>query len=147
MNILRLPACNFLSQYYFYNIFLQKSCMFSLQTLAKFEVTKTGSGVGFLRLTAVCFSPHCSICTVTLFSALGTGYKYTFSGIGFSTEIRKLRSYKRTGSSASSYHKSHNGKDKTCSANRSGEQRSFVVVVEHFEIFASAICKGYYHSK
>ena len=39
-----LPACNFLSQYYFYNIFLQKSCRFSLQT---------GSGVGFLRLTTV----------------------------------------------------------------------------------------------
>ena len=49
-----LPACNFLSQYYFYNIFLQKSCRFSLQTLTKFEVAKTGSGVGFLRLTAVC---------------------------------------------------------------------------------------------
>ena len=48
-----LPACNFLSQYYFYNVFLQKSCRFSLQTLAKFEATKTGSGVGFLRLTAV----------------------------------------------------------------------------------------------
>ena len=48
-----LPACNFLSQYYFYNIFLQKSCRFSLQTLTKFEVAKTGSGVGFLRLTAV----------------------------------------------------------------------------------------------
>ena len=27
-----LPACSFLSQYYFYNIFLQKSCRFSLQT-------------------------------------------------------------------------------------------------------------------
>ena len=49
-----LPACNFHSQYYFYNIFLQKSCRFSLQTLTKFEATKTGSGVGFLRLTAVC---------------------------------------------------------------------------------------------
>ena len=48
-----LPACNFLSQYYFYNIFLQKSCRFSLQTLTKFEATKTGSGVGFLRLTAM----------------------------------------------------------------------------------------------
>ena len=48
-----LPACSFLSQYYFYNIFLQKSCRFSLQTLSKFEVAKTGSGVGFLRLTAV----------------------------------------------------------------------------------------------
>ena len=47
------PACNFLSQYYFYNIFLQKSCRFSLQTLTKFEAAKTGSGVGFLRLTAV----------------------------------------------------------------------------------------------
>ena len=52
-----LPACNFLSQYYFYNIFLQKSCRFSLQTLTKFEAAKTGSGVGFLRLTAVCRSP------------------------------------------------------------------------------------------
>ena len=49
-----LPACNFLSQYYFYNVFLQKSCRFSLQTLTKFEAAKTGSGVGFLRLTAVC---------------------------------------------------------------------------------------------
>ena len=48
-----LPAYNFLSQYYFYNIFLQKSCRFSLQTLTKFEAAKTGSGVGFLRLTAV----------------------------------------------------------------------------------------------
>ena len=48
-----LPACNFLSQYYFYNVFLQKSCRFSLQTLTKFEAAKTGSGVGFLRLTAV----------------------------------------------------------------------------------------------
>ena len=48
-----LPACNFLSQYYFYNIFLQKSCRFSLQILTKFEAAKTGSGVGFLRLTAV----------------------------------------------------------------------------------------------
>ena len=48
-----LPACNFLSQYYFYNIFLKKSCRFSLQTLTKFEAAKTGSGVGFLRLTAV----------------------------------------------------------------------------------------------
>ena len=47
-----LPACNFLSQYYFYNIFLQP-CRFSLQTLTKFEAAKTGSGVGFLRLTAV----------------------------------------------------------------------------------------------
>ena len=49
-----LPACNFLSQYYFYNIFLQKSCRFSLQTLTNLEAAKTGSGVGFLRLTAVC---------------------------------------------------------------------------------------------
>ena len=47
-----LPACNFLSQYYFHNIFLQNSCRFSLQTLTKFEAAKTGSG--FLRLTAVC---------------------------------------------------------------------------------------------
>ena len=49
-----LPACSFLSQYYFYNFFLQKSCRFSLQTLTKFEAGKTGSGVGYLRLTAVC---------------------------------------------------------------------------------------------
>ena len=49
-----LPACKFLSQYYFYNILLQKSCRFSLQTLTKFQAAKTGSGVGFLRLTAVC---------------------------------------------------------------------------------------------
>ena len=49
-----LPACNFLSQYYFYNIFLQKSSRFALQTLTKFEAAKTGSGVGLLRLTAVC---------------------------------------------------------------------------------------------
>ena len=56
-----LPACNFLSQYYFYNIFLQKCCRFSLQTLTKFEAAKTGSGVGFLRLTAVCQrAPFCS---------------------------------------------------------------------------------------
>ena len=53
-----LPACNFLSQYYFYNIFLQKSCRFSLQTLTKFEAAKTGSGVGFLRLTAVWMRPY-----------------------------------------------------------------------------------------
>ena len=49
----RLPVCNFLSQYYFYNIFLQKSRRFSFQILANFEAAKTGSGVGFLRLTAV----------------------------------------------------------------------------------------------
>ena len=53
-----LPACNFLSQYYFYNIFLQKSYRFSLQTLTKFEAAKTGSGVGFLRLTAVWPGPE-----------------------------------------------------------------------------------------
>ena len=41
------------SQYYFYNIFLQKPGRFSLQILAKFEAVKTGSGVGFLRLSAV----------------------------------------------------------------------------------------------
>ena len=49
----RLPAYNFLSQYYFYTLFLEKFCRFSLQTLAKFEAAKTGSNVGFLRLTAV----------------------------------------------------------------------------------------------
>ena len=57
-----LPACNFLSQYYFYNIFLQKSCRFSLQTLTKFEAAKTGSGVGFLRLTAVWSQPYYAAC-------------------------------------------------------------------------------------
>ena len=36
----RLPACNFLSQCYFYDIFAQKSCRFSLQTLTKFEAAK-----------------------------------------------------------------------------------------------------------
>ena len=46
----RLPACNFLSQYYFYNIFPQKSCR-AFHT--KFKGAKTGSGVGFLCLTAV----------------------------------------------------------------------------------------------
>ena len=49
----RLPACNFLSQYYFYNIFLQNLDRFSLQTLTKFEAAQTGSGAGFLRLAAV----------------------------------------------------------------------------------------------
>ena len=53
-----LPACNFLSQYYFYNIFPQKSCRFSLQTLTKFEDAKTGSGVVFFRLTAVWVQRH-----------------------------------------------------------------------------------------
>ena len=43
------PACNFLFQYNFYNILLQKPCRFSLQTLAKFEAAKTGSGVDFLQ--------------------------------------------------------------------------------------------------
>ena len=53
----RLQACYFLSHIYFYNIFLQKSRKFSFQILAKFEAAKTGSGVGFLRLTAVCIRP------------------------------------------------------------------------------------------
>ena len=61
-----LTACNFLSQYYFYNIFLQKSCSFSLQTLTKFEAAKTGSGVGFLRLTAVCIRQRSIKCAVFL---------------------------------------------------------------------------------
>ena len=43
----------FSPEYYFYNIFLKTSCRLSLQTIAKFEKAKTGSGVGFLRLTAV----------------------------------------------------------------------------------------------
>ena len=34
MDIFRRPACNFLSQYYFYNIIAQNFCWFSLQTLA-----------------------------------------------------------------------------------------------------------------
>ena len=49
----RLSVCKFLSQYYFYNISLQKSCRCSLQTREKFEALKTGSGVGLLRLAAV----------------------------------------------------------------------------------------------
>ena len=39
-------------------IFITFSCRFSLQTLTKFEAAKTGSGVGFLRLTAVWRSPR-----------------------------------------------------------------------------------------
>ena len=50
----RLPVCNFLSQYYFYNVFIQKSRRFCFQILAKFEAAKTGSSVRYLRLTAVC---------------------------------------------------------------------------------------------
>ena len=34
--------------------FYKKSCRLFLQTHAKFEEAKTGSGVGFSRLTAVC---------------------------------------------------------------------------------------------
>ena len=49
----RLPACNFLSHYHFYNIFLRTSCRFSLQTLAKFKAVKTGSAFGIFALTAV----------------------------------------------------------------------------------------------
>ena len=41
-----------------------------------------------------------------------------------------------------SYHKSHNSKDKTGNAHRSGEQSSFVAVVKHFEIFSSAVRKS-----
>ena len=54
MDILKFSQLVVFSQYYFYNIFLQKSCRFSLHS---YEVrgAKTGSGVGFLRLTAVCF--------------------------------------------------------------------------------------------
>ena len=44
---LSLPARTFLSQCYFYNVFLQKSCTVSLETLTKFEAAKTGSGVGY----------------------------------------------------------------------------------------------------
>ena len=46
----------FVSHCYFYNLRLlrQTSCAaFSLQTLAKFGAGKTGSGVGFLHLSAV----------------------------------------------------------------------------------------------
>ena len=52
----RLTSCNFLSQYHFYNILISfkrlTGFLFS-QILAKFEASKTGSGVGFLHLTAV----------------------------------------------------------------------------------------------
>ena len=60
----RLPACNFLSQYYFYNLFLQKSRKFSFEILAKFEAAKIGSDVGFLRLTAVCLNVRGFLCEV-----------------------------------------------------------------------------------
>ena len=74
-----LPACNFLSQYYFYNIFLHKSCRFSLQTLTKFEAAKTGSGVGFLRLTTVWLLYSCrlwgTIMYLYLTTLLGIGLK------------------------------------------------------------------------
>ena len=53
MDILRDSQFVILSRYYFYNIFLQTSRRFSFQILAKFEAAKSGSGVGFLRLTAV----------------------------------------------------------------------------------------------
>ena len=36
------------------NILLQKPLRFSFQILANFEAAKTGSGVGILRLIAVC---------------------------------------------------------------------------------------------
>ena len=67
-----LPACNFLSQYYFYNIFLQKSCRFSLQTLTKFEAAKTRSGVGFLRLTAVWLTYPVQMRCQCFYSAVAT---------------------------------------------------------------------------
>ena len=43
----------FSHNHYFYNIFLQKPRRFFLQTLAKFAMAKTGSGIEFLRLTPV----------------------------------------------------------------------------------------------
>ena len=46
----RRPACNFLSQYYFYNIFLRLAGF--LSNSCKFGAAKIGSGVVFLRLTA-----------------------------------------------------------------------------------------------
>ena len=58
----RIPACNFISQCYFNNIFLQKSCKFSLQTSMKFEAAKTGSGIGFVRLTTVWVSETGRVC-------------------------------------------------------------------------------------
>ena len=45
-------ARTFLSQRYFYNVFLQKSYGLSLPTLIKYEAARTGSGVG------ICVWPH-----------------------------------------------------------------------------------------
>ena len=65
----RLPAYNFLSQYYFYTIFLQKSCRFSLQNLAKFEAAKTGNGADF------CVWPLCALAHIR-FPVLRAGNMY-----------------------------------------------------------------------
>ena len=43
---LSFPARTFLSQCYFYNVFLQTSYRLSLPTLTKYEAAKTGSGLG-----------------------------------------------------------------------------------------------------
>ena len=43
----RLAACNFLSQYYFYSIFLQKSRRFSLQILSKLEASNPEVALDF----------------------------------------------------------------------------------------------------
>ena len=84
-----LPACNFLSQYYFYNIFLQKSCRFSLQTLTKFEAAKTGSGVGFLRLTAVCWRPVFSLPQTNLMTGDFVNWWVSYVDIFFNDIFRK----------------------------------------------------------
>ena len=53
MDILKSSQLVIFSHSTIFITFLQKFCRFSLQTLTKFEAAKTGSGVGFLRLTAV----------------------------------------------------------------------------------------------
>ena len=54
MDILRDSQLVIFSPSNIFITFSYKSSRFFLQTLAKFEAAKTGSGVGFLRLTAVC---------------------------------------------------------------------------------------------
>ena len=56
MDILKSSQLIIFSHSTIFITFSYRSLAGSLQTLTKFEAAKTGSGVGFLRLTAVC--PH-----------------------------------------------------------------------------------------
>ena len=64
----RLPSFNFLRQCYFCNIFLQK---FSLQTLTKYEVVKTGSCFGIFAFDR-CEVPS----NMTLVSLIAQGFDW-----------------------------------------------------------------------